>query len=55
MVDISNNLSEIIKDKKCSSLLAFIVIKDGIHIQQSESGKESCRRLRDKGNINTHR
>ena len=55
MQDISNQLSQIIQDKKCSSLVAFIVVKDGIHLQESEPNKEPCRRLRDKRDIYSHK
>jgi len=55
MQDISEQLSEIIKDKQCSSLLAFIVVKDGLYIQESKSDKQSGRGLCDKGDIPTNR
>lgn len=55
MQDISDKLNELIVDKQCSSLSAFIVIKDGLCSQESESNTEPCRRLCDKGNINTHK
>ena len=54
MQDISNQLTQIIKDKKCSSLVAFIMIRDGVCLQEPKSNKESRRRLRDKRDINTH-
>lgn len=55
MQDISNQLTQIIKDKKCSSLVAFIMIRDGVCLQESKSNKESRRGLCDKRDINTHR
>ena len=55
MQDISNALTEVMKKKKCSSLLAFIVVSDGIYLQQSKSSKESSGRLRNKRNIHTDR
>lgn len=55
MQDISKDLSEIIRDKQCSSLLAFIVLRDGIHIHESESDEQSCGRLRNTRDINTDR
>ena len=53
MWDISNQLTEVIKDKQCSSLLAFIMVENGLYIQESESEKESGRRLRDTRDIDT--
>lgn len=55
MQDISKNLSKIIKDKQCSALLAFIVAKDGLYIQESKPNEKSGRRLRDTRNRNTDR
>lgn len=55
MIDIGPELQRIIREKNCSSLLALIVVKDGICIQESESDKEFSRRLCDQGNINTDR
>lgn len=55
MQDISEDLTRIINDKQCSSLLAFIAVKDGLHIQESESEKESCGRLRDTRDSNSDR
>ena len=55
MQDISEQLSEVIKDKHCSSLLAFIVVKDGLYIQKPKPDTEPGRRLCDKRNINTDR
>lgn len=52
MQDISNELAQIIHDKQCSPLLAFIVLRDEFHIQESKSNKESCGRLRDTRNLN---
>lgn len=54
MQDISNELTQIIKDKKCSSLAAFIVIKNGIHLQEPKSNKKPRRRLCDKRDINSN-
>lgn len=55
MRDISEQLSKIIKDQKCSSLLAFIVVKDGIYIHESKSNEQPCGRLRDQRDIDTDR
>ena len=52
MKDISAQLTEIIRDKQCSSLLAFIMVENGLCIQESESNKESSGGLRDKRDIN---
>lgn len=54
MQDISTALVKVIADKKCSSLLAFIEVQDGIHIQQSKSEENSCGRLRDSRDINSN-
>lgn len=53
MQDISDKLNELIINKQCSSLSAFIVIKDGLCSQESESDTKPCRRLCDKRDINT--
>jgi hypothetical protein len=55
MQDISTQLAEVIRDRQCSALLAFIVVENGLHIQESESDKESCGRLRDTRDIDTDR
>lgn len=55
MQDISQQLQQVIADKKCSSLLAFIVVENGLHIQESKSNEESCGGLCDKRDINTDR
>lgn len=55
MQDISTQLAEVIRDKQCSSLLAFIMVENGLYIQESESDKESCGRLRDTRDIDTDR
>lgn len=55
MQDISNELTQIIYDKQCSPLLAFIVLRDEFHIQESKSNKESCGRLRDTRNLNSNK
>jgi hypothetical protein len=55
MQDISSQLIQIMNEKKCSSLLAFIEIKDGLYIQQSKPDEKSSRRLRDKRDINPNR
>lgn len=55
MRDISAALVKVIEDKKCSPLLAFIEVKDGIYLQESEPDAEPSRRLRDSGNINIDR
>ena len=55
MQDISNALAEVMKKKRCSLLLAFIVVSDGIYLQQSKSGKKSSGRLRDTRNIHIDR
>jgi len=54
MQDISTALVKVIEDKKCSSLLAFIEVKDGVHIQQSKSEKESSGRLCNQRDIITN-
>lgn len=53
MKDISQDLSNIITDKKCSSLLAFIMVKNGIYNEQSKSNEQSGRGLCDKRNMPT--
>lgn len=53
MQDIGPQMAKIMKEKKCSALLAFMMIKDGLYIQESESDKESSGRLRDKRDIDT--
>jgi hypothetical protein len=53
MQDISAQLSELIIDKKCSSLLAFIMVENGLRIQEPKSDKESGGRLRDTWDINS--
>lgn len=53
MKDISQDLSNIITDKKCSSLLAFIMFKNGIYNEESKSNEQSGRGLRDKRNMPT--
>lgn len=55
MQDISEDLTQIINAKQCSSLLAFIVVKNGIHIYESESDEQPSRRLCDQRDINTNR
>ena len=55
MQDIGTQLSEVIKDKKCSSLLAFIVVENGLHIQKPEPDKKPCGRLRDTRDIHIDR
>lgn len=55
MQDISEDLTRIISDKQCSSLLAFIVVKDGIYIHESKSDEQPCGRLCDTRDINTDR
>ena len=55
MQDISNQLQQVIADKKCSSLLAFIMVENGLYIQESKSDEESCGRLCDTRDINTDR
>lgn len=52
MQDISNQLQQVIADKKCSSLLAFIMVENGLYIQESKSDEQSCGRLCDKSDIN---
>ena len=55
MQDISNELSQIIQNEKCSSLLAFIMVKeDGLYLPESESCKKSCGRLCNTGDINNN-
>lgn len=58
MQDIGLALSNIMSDKQCSSIYAFFLLsekkegdKNGIYKLQSESDKETCRRLRDTRNI----
>ena len=50
-MDISNILVSTMKDKRCSSLCAFLLLeageKDGIHICQSKSIKQADGRLCD--------
>lgn len=53
MQDISQQLSKVMLDKECSAFLAFIVVEDGLHIQEPESKEQSCRRLCDKRNFHT--
>ena len=53
MIDIAQDLQKIIQEKHCSPLLALIVIKDGICIQESESDEEFSRRLCDQRDINS--
>ena len=55
MQDISAQLTEVIRDKQCSALLAFIVVENGLHIQESEPDKKPCGRLCDTRDINTDR
>lgn len=55
MQDISRDLVKIIQEEKCSSLLAFIEVKNGVHLQESKPSEESRRRLRDTRNINSNR
>ena len=55
MQDIGPQLAEIMREKKCSALLAFMMIKNGLYIQESESNKESGGRLCHKRNIDTDR
>lgn len=45
MQDISDKLNELIVDKQCSSLSAFIVIKDGLCSQESESNDGQSNRM----------
>ena len=55
MMDISSILTSTMKDKQCSSLCAFLLLrageKDGIHILQPESSEQPGRRLRNKSDI----
>ena len=55
MQDISAQLTEVIRDKQCSSLLAFIVVENGLYIQESKPDKEPCGRLCDTRDIDTDR
>ena len=55
MRDISNELNQLIQDKQCSSLLAFIMVENNeLHLSESESCKEDCRGLRDKSDIDNN-
>lgn len=53
-MDISSILTSTMKDKQCSSLCAFLLLKagekDGVHLHQSKSIKQSDGRLRDTWN-----
>lgn len=56
MKDISHELTQVIQDKQCSSLLAFIMVKNNeLYLSESESGKEDCRGLCDPRNFNIDR
>lgn len=55
MKDISNQLIEVMKANKCSSLLAFMMVENnGIYIQQSKSDEENSGRLCDKSDSDTN-
>lgn len=55
MQDIGDMLLHTMQKNQCFSLCAFLLLTegkdDGLCILQSESGQESGRRLRDKGNF----
>lgn len=56
MRDISNELSQIMKDKHCSSLLAFMMVREnGFRVQQPKPDEESNGRLCDKRDSDTDR